>query len=78
MAHQTYSNVVLSNKINDILATQVNLNNYMTIDNSLTQEAGMKKVVNVYTSTGEVEKLGMGQGNTGSIQVSFTPREYTV
>lgn len=78
MAHTVYENVVLSNKINDILATQVNLNNYMTIDNSLAQEAGMKKVVNVYTSTGEVEKLGMGQGNTGSIEVSFTPREYTV
>lgn len=78
MAHQTYENVVLSNKINDILTTQVNLTNYMTIDNSLTQEAGMKKVVNTYTSTGSVEELGMGEGNTGSIEVSFTPVEYEV
>lgn len=78
MAHKIYENIVLSNKINDILTTQVNLNNYMTIDTSLTQEAGMKKVINVYTATGDVEKLGMGEGNTGSIEVSFTPVEYAV
>ncbi len=78
MAHKVYENVVLSNKVNDILATQVNLNNYMTIDNSLAAEAGMKKVVNVYTSTGEIEKLAMGEGNTGSIEVSFEPVEYEV
>lgn len=78
MAHTVYENVVLSNKVNDILATQVNLNNYMTIDNTLAAEAGMKKVINVYTSTGEIEELGMGEGNTGSIEVSFTPVEYEV
>lgn len=78
MAHTVYENVVLSNKINDILTTQVNLNTYMTIDTSLTQEAGMKKVVNTYTSTGAVEELGMGEGNTGEIEVSFTPNEYEV
>lgn len=78
MAHTIYENVVLSNKINDILTTQVNINNYMTIDNSLAQEAGMKKVINVYTSTGSVEELGMGEGNTGSIEVSFAPVEYEV
>ena len=78
MAHTIYENIVLSNKINDILSTQVNLNNYMTIDNTLAAEAGMKKVINVYTSTGDVEKLGMGEGNTESIEVSFTPVEYEV
>lgn len=78
MAHKVYENVVLSNKVNDILATQVNLNNYMTIDNSLAAEAGMKKVINVYTSTGDIEKLAMGEGNTGAIEVSFTPVEYEV
>ena len=54
MAHQIYENVILSNRINDILATQVNLNNYMTIDNSLAEQAGMKKKVITYTSTGAV------------------------
>ena len=78
MAHTVYENIVLSNKMNDILATKVNLNNYLTIDNSLAESAGMKKVVNTYTSTGDVEKLGMGQGNSTSIEVSFTPKEYNV
>ena len=78
MAHTVYENVVLSNKVNDILATQVNLNNYMTIDNSLVAEAGMKKVINVYTSNGSIEELGMGEGNSTSLEVSFTPVEYEV
>lgn len=78
MAHQVYENIVLSNRMNDILTTQVNLNNYMTIDTSLAENAGMKKVINTYTSTGSVEELGMGEGNTTSIEVSFVPSEYEV
>lgn len=78
MAHQLYENVVLSNKINDILSTQVNLNNYMTIDTSLTQSAGMKKKVITYTSTGSVEALGMGEGNTTSLEVQKSEAEYDV
>ncbi len=78
MAHTVYENEILSNKVNDILTTQVNLNNYMTIDSSLTANAGMKKVINVYTSTGAIEELAMGEGNKSEITVSFTPVEYEV
>ena len=78
MAHQVYENVVLSNRINDILTTGVNLNNYMTIDNSLAESSGMKKKVITYTSTGNVEALGMGQGNTSSLEVTKTEQEYEV
>ena len=69
MAHQAYENVVLGNKINDILTTAINLNDYMTIDTSLTENAGMKKKIITYTSTGNVEALAMGEGNTGSLEV---------
>ena len=78
MAHTVYENIVLSNKINDILTTQVDLNSYMTIDTSLTENAGMKKVINTYTASGNVEELGMGEGNSTEITVSFTPKEYEV
>lgn len=78
MAHQVYENVVLSNRINDILTTGVNLNNYMTIDNSLAESAGMKKKVITYTSTGNVEALGMGEGNTSSLEVTKSEKEYDV
>lgn len=78
MAHTCYENEILANKINDILTTKVDLNAYMTIDTSMSETAGMKKVVNTYTSTGEVEALGMGEGNEGEIEVTFTSTEYDV
>ena len=78
MAHTIYENIILSNKINDILTTQIDLNSYMTIDTSMTEQAGMKKVINTYTATGEVEELGMGEGNSTEITVSFVPTEYEV
>ena len=78
MAHTVYENIVLSNKINDILTTQIDLNNYMTIDTSMTESAGMKKVINTSTASCNVEELGMGEGNSTEITVSFTPTEYEV
>ena len=76
MAHKVYENEILSNKLNDILTTNVDLNNYMTVDTTMVEEAGMKKAINVYTSTGEVEELAMGEGNSGEIEVTFETREY--
>lgn len=78
MAHTIYENKVLENKIEDLLTTAVDLNTYMTVDNSLTQEAGMTKTVNVYTASGNVEDVAMGEGNKGEIEVSFTSKDYTV
>ena len=78
MAHTVYENVVLSNKLTDILTTQIDLNSYMTIDTSMTENAGMKKVINTYTASGEVEELEMGEGNSTEITVSFVPTEYDV
>lgn len=77
MAHQVYENVVLSNKVNDILATSINLNDYMTIDNTLAEAAGMTKKVITYTSTGSVEALAMGEGNSASLEVQKEEKEYT-
>lgn len=73
-----YDNVVLANKFEDILTTKVNMSNYMTVDTSMTEQAGMKKNINVYTATGNVEDLKMGEGNTEDISVSFTTKEYEV
>lgn len=78
MAHQTYENIILSNKLNDILITAIDINQYITVDTSMTESAGMKKVINTYTSTGTIEELGMGEGNKTSLEVSFTPVEYEV
>ena len=78
MAHTIYDNFVLENRIEDLLTTAVDLNNYMTIDTSLATEPGMKKKINVYTSTGNVEELAMGEGNSQEIEVTFTTKEYEV
>ena len=78
MAHTIYENEVLSNKVTDILTTKIDLNSYMTIDTSMTEQPGMKKVVNTYTAEGEVQALAMGEGNTTEIDVSFTSAEYDV
>ena len=78
MAHTIYENFILANKVSDILTTQVDLNAYMTVDTELAENAGMKKVINTYTATGNVEDLAMGEGNEEDIEVSFTPTEYTV
>ena len=54
MAHTIYENQVLGNKMTDILTTQIDLNAYMTVDTSMTEQAGMKKGVNTYTATSDV------------------------
>ena len=78
MAHTVYENFVLENKLEDLLATAIDMNQYATHDTSLVENAGMKKTINTYTSTGNVEDLAMGQGNSDEIEVSFTSHDYEV
>ena len=78
MAHTIYEDFVLENKIEDMLTTHIDMNAYLTPDYSLSENAGMKKIVNTYTATGDVEDLAMGVGNSEDIEVSYTPKEYVV
>ena len=78
MANTRYPNFVLENKLKDQLATSLSLLDYVTIDDSLTQEAGQIKKVNVYSATGAAEKVAEGEGNTQSIVMSYTTKTYTV
>lgn len=78
MAHTIYDNFVLENKIEDMLTTHIDMNQFMTPDYSLTEHAGMTKKIHTYTAEGDVEELAMGQGNSGEIEVSFDEKEYTV
>ena len=80
MANTVYANKVIEAKAKDLLTTAVNTRNLMTIDDSLTQEAGMTKTINVYTYTGEAEELAAGVGNTTAKRgnISYTGTDYTV
>ena len=78
MPHTIYQNFVLENKLEDLLTTHIDMNQFATQDTSLVEEAGMTKKINQYTSTGNVQDLAMGAGNTQEIEVSFTQVPYTV
>ena len=80
MANTVYANKIIEAKAKDLLTTAVNTKNLMTVDNSLTQEAGMIKTINVYTYSGEAEELTAGTGNTASKRgsITYTGTDYTV
>ena len=77
-SHVLYDNEVLESKLDDLLETKLNAINLMTVDNTLAQAPGMKKVVNKYTYEGQMERLAAGKGNTTSGIVSFEAEEYPV
>lgn len=78
MANTVFENKVIQAKAQDLLTTAVNTRNLMTVDNSLTQEPGMIKTINVYTYTGEAQELGIGEGNTVRGGISFKGTDYKV
>lgn len=78
MANTVYENFVLESRLSDLLNTKLNTRSLMTIDNSLTESAGMIKKINTYTYTGKVEKVGKGAKNTTRGAVSYTPKQYEV
>ena len=78
MAHKIYDNFFLSNEVEDQYNSHLNLQSFCTVDNSLVGEAGMKRKINVYSATDGTEVLAMGEGNTKSIEVSYTEKEYEI
>lgn len=78
MAHRIYDNFYLSNEVEDQFNSHLNLQQFCTVDNSLVGTAGMVRKINVYRATDGTEKLAMGEGNTKSIEVSYTPEEYRI
>jgi hypothetical protein len=78
MANTVFNNKIIEAKAKDLLTTAVNTRNLMTVDNTLAQEAGMTKTINVYNYTGEAEELGVGEGNSTRGAVSYTGTDYTV
>ncbi len=78
MINTVYENFYLSNEIEDQYNSHLDLQQFCTIDNTLTGVAGMKRKINVYRATDGTEKLGAGEGNTKSITVSFSPEEYEI
>lgn len=78
MANTVYANKIIEAKAKDLLTTSVNTRNLMTVDNSLTQEAGMTKTINTYTYTGTAEEVAAGEGNTSRGSIAYVGKDYTV
>lgn len=80
MANTVYENFIIENKLKEILTTKLDTKTLMTIDNSLTESAGMIKKIHKYTYTGKVERLAKGAKNTqrGAITYEATPYEVKV
>lgn len=78
MAHVIYDNFYLSNEIEDQYNSHLDLQQFCTVDNSLVGTAGMKRKINVYSASNGTQKLTMGNGNTQSIEVSYSPEEYEI
>lgn len=78
MANTIYDNFYLSNEIEDQYNSHLDLQQFCTVDNSLTGEAGMLRKINVYKATDGTEKLTLGEGNTKAISVDFTAKEYRI
>ena len=78
MANTVYDNFYLSNEVADQLNSRLDLLRFCTHDPSLEGTAGMKRTINVYSATDGTEKLTQGQGNSKSIEVGFTQKEYEI
>ena len=73
-----YENEIIENKMTDLLNTRLDARALMTVDTSLSENAGLRKVINRYTYTGSVENLQKGEKNTVKGSVSFVPEYYDV
>jgi hypothetical protein len=78
MPHTIYDNFYLSNEVEDQFNSHLDLQNFCTIDRTLEGTPGMVRKINVYRATNGTEKLAMGEGNSKSIEVSYTPEEYHI
>lgn len=78
--HVLYSNFVLASEYKSILDTKLQVRSFMTIDDSLVENAGMVKKINKYVYAGEIEKVARGAKNTDSKRgkVTVTSSPYNV
>ena len=78
--HILYENFVLENKVNSLIETNLQVQNFMTIDTDLKENSGVIKKINVYSYEGAAEEVAKGAGNTEESKgkVTFTPVQYEV
>jgi len=78
MSNTVFENNVLEAKLTELMDSKLRVRGLMTVDDSLTQSAGLTKTINRYTYNGTVETLAEGEANSSVGEVTFVPEEYTV
>jgi hypothetical protein len=78
MANEFYENEVIENRFDSVLETAVDMNAFITVDTSLATQPGNIKQIHRYSVVGNVEDLGIGDGNTGDIEVTLDTYPYEV
>jgi len=78
MPNTPYSNFFLSNEVEDQFNSHLDLQRFVTIDRGLVGTAGMTRKINRYRATNGTQKLTKGQGNSTSITVGYTQKEYVI
>lgn len=78
MPNKPYENFVLTNKVEDQFNSHLDLNPFCTVDRSLVGTAGMTRKIHKYSATNGTQKLTLGQGNTQTIEASYTEEEYKI
>lgn len=73
-----YENEIIENKMTELLNTRLDTRALMSVDTSLSENAGLRKVINRYTYKGSVENLEKGEKNSVKGTVSFVPEYYDV
>lgn len=75
---KVFDNEVLETKLENQLITALDMNQFITMDYSMTEEPGMVKRIRTYKGTGAVEDLAMGAGNTAVIGSEWEDAPYEV
>lgn len=68
----------VSNEIEDLYASHLNLNGFCTVDNGLQGVAGDIRKINVYNAAGSAEVVTEGNGNSEYISTTLVEKEYRV
>ena len=75
---QTLNQGFISNEIEDEYLSHLDLNGFCTVDNNLQGVAGDIRRINVYGASGTAIDVAEGQGNSDSIAVTLTVKEYQI
>lgn len=68
----------MSNEIEDLYASHLDLNGFCTVDNGLQGVDGDIRKINTYGAVGSAEDVAEGQGNSGYISTTLIEKEYRV